>query len=144
MTGSRASPASTTEQGIEDASKIAKQILKIPEGRRRSGGARTATHALNAGKTELVVRLTALLVGENLIGFGRFLEPVFSCLVTGIPVGMICDRNLAVRALDVVLVDTTVDAKHRVVISFGHCLALLVFVDNLVINVFRGFLVRTL
>ena len=54
-----------------------------------------AAHALVA---EPVVERALLLVGEHRVGLGRFLEALFGGVVAGVLVGVILDRELAVRA----------------------------------------------
>ena len=52
---------------------------------------------------EAVVHVPLVGVGEDRVGLGRFLELVFGGLVAGIAVGMELQRQLAVRALDLLI-----------------------------------------
>ena len=59
--------------------------------------------AIQSGKAELVVRLSFLIVGENLVRFSGFLEAFFSGFVAGVSIGMILDSQPSVSSLDLVL-----------------------------------------
>ena len=52
------------------------------------------------GVAEAVVHVALVGVGEHRVRLGRFLELVLRLLVAGIAVGMVLERQLAVRALD--------------------------------------------
>ncbi len=56
--------------------------------------------AAEAGVAEAVVHVPLVGVGEDRVRLGRFLELVFGGLVAGIAVRMVLQRQLAVRALD--------------------------------------------
>ena len=56
--------------------------------------------AADAGVAEAVVQRPLLAIGEHGVGLGRFLEFLFRLPVAGVAIGMVLQRELAVRALD--------------------------------------------
>ena len=83
---------------------------------RRAGHARVA---------EAVVARALVGVAEDGIRLGRFLEPLFGGGVARIAIGMVLERQLPVRALDVLLAGRAADAQDLVVVAFAHALATL-------------------
>ena len=69
---------------------------------------------------ELVVALALFVVGQDLVGLGRLLEPLFGTGVVGIAVRVVFHGQPSVRLLDVRFVSSTVDAENLVVVTFGH------------------------
>jgi hypothetical protein len=59
--------------------------------------------AAQAGVAEAVVHVTLIRIRENRVRLRGFLEFVFRFLAAGIAVGMVLERELAVRALDLLL-----------------------------------------
>ena len=86
----------------------------------RSGTAPAADRRIDAGVPELVVRGALARIGQDLVGFLRFLEFLFRRLVVRIAIRMVLHRELAIRLLEVVVGGVAIDAEHRVVITFGH------------------------
>ena len=72
---------------------------------------------------EAVVEAALLGIGQNRIGFGRLLEPIFRGLVAGLSIGMRLHRDLPVGALQLALVGRSGDAEHVVVVAFAHAFA---------------------
>ena len=79
-----------------------------------------ARGAADAGVAEAVVEPALLRVGEDRVGLGRFLERFLGLVVAGIAVGMVLQRQLAVRALDLLFGRRALDAEDLVVVTLGH------------------------
>ena len=109
---------SSAEKRIEDAPEIAEDVVKIAvyvgEVLRPP-----AAHAIDAGESELVVRLSFLRIGDDVVGLGSFLETLLGGVVARVLVGMVADRELAVCLLYIIQRGALVDAKYFVVVPFG-------------------------
>src|ERR1044071_7143075 len=70
--------------------------------------------------TEAVVHVPLVGVGEHRIGFGALLEALLGALVSGIAVGVVLERELAVRAFDLDFGCRALDAEDFVVVAFAH------------------------
>ena len=81
----------------EDVSEPAEDVLEAGE---RVGIEASGRRAAEPGVPEAVVHVPLVRVHEHGIRLGGFLEVVFGALVPGIAVGVIFERELAVRALD--------------------------------------------
>jgi hypothetical protein len=66
---------------------------------------------------ELVVARALLRVGEDLVRLGDLLERLLGLLVAGVAVGVVLERELAVRLLDVVLGGALRQTEHVVVVA---------------------------
>jgi hypothetical protein len=64
-------------------------------------------------------------IGKHGIGLGRFLELLLRIRVAGVAVRMVPERELAVRALDLLISCAAPDAQDLVVIALAHALATL-------------------
>jgi hypothetical protein len=97
-----ATAASTEEVAeAEDVAEPAEDVLEPDEHVRvEPAGARGRA---DAGVTEAVVQAPLLRVGEDGVGLGRFLEPLFRFLAALVAVGMVLERQLAVGALDLLV-----------------------------------------
>ena len=78
---------------------------------------------LTPGVAEAVVGRPLVGVGEDRVGLGRFLELLLGVLVARIAVGMVLQRQLAVRALDLLVAGRPGDAEDLVVVALAHALA---------------------
>ncbi len=118
-----AAPATAAEEIAEPehAAENVREVAELAEDRRIEAGA--ARGGFHAGMTEAVVEAALLGIGQNRIGFGRLLEPIFRGLVAGVPIGMRLHRDLPVGALELALVGRSGDAEHFVVVAFAHALA---------------------
>ena len=83
-------------------------------------GRAEAHRRIDAGVAELIVGGALLGVGEDLVGFLRFLEFLLGALVVRIAVRMMLHRELPVRLLDVLLGSIAIDAEYRVVVALRH------------------------
>src|SRR5262245_16780824 len=113
------SPASGAEDiaKAEDVSEPAEDVLEPGE------GARIETAGCSAAETgvpEAVVHVPLVGIDEDRVGLSRFLEAFFRSRIAGIAIGMELERELAVRALDLLVGRRAGDAEHFVIISFGH------------------------
>ena len=91
--------------------KSAKIVGSKPGPRRR---------AADAGVAEAVVEAALLAIGEDRVGLGRFLELLFGLVVAGIAIGVVLQRELAVRALDLLIGRLALDAEDLVVVTLAH------------------------
>ena len=73
-----------------------------------------------AGVAEAIVQMPLVGVGEDRVRFRRLLEPVLGLFVTGIPVRVVLQSQLAVRALDFSVARGADHPEHFVVIALGH------------------------
>jgi hypothetical protein len=69
---------------------------------------------------ESIVQAAFLRIGEHRVGLGRLLERLLRLVISGIAVGMMLQRKLAVRALDLLIRGLTLDAQDLVVITLAH------------------------
>ena len=67
---------------------------------------------------ELVIPAFFIVIAENLIGFGSFLELLFRLLVPGVAVGMQFHGQLAVGLLQLIGPGLLRDTEHFVVVAF--------------------------
>ena len=74
---------------------------------------------VGAGVAELVVAGPLLAVGEDLVGLGRLLELLDGLGVAGVAVGVVLDRQLAIRRRDLLVGSVALHAQDFVVIAFG-------------------------
>ena len=108
------------------------------------------THALQTGKTELVVGLTLPLVRQYLVGFGCFFKLLLRLFVARVPIGVELDGKSPISLLDFVLGSAFFNAEDIVVISFSqtfkalpYFVRLFIFrifiVNNFVVRIFHSF-----
>src|SRR5438132_6182621 len=76
-------------------------------------------HAVEAGMAVAVIALPLLGVAEHVVGLGRLLEFQVRLRVADIAIGMILHGQLAVGALDLLVVRVARHAEHFVIVSFG-------------------------
>ena len=76
--------------------------------------------ALQTGVAIAVVRRALLRIAQNAVGFRGLLEFLLGVRVLGVAVGVVQQRELAVRALDLLVAGIPANAKNLVVISFRH------------------------
>ncbi len=81
--------------------------------------------AVHAGVSEAIVDAALVAVGQNRVGLGRLLEAFFGLVIVRIAIGMVLQRELAVRALDLLVRRLTLDAEDFVVVALGHHFSLL-------------------
>jgi hypothetical protein len=111
-----AAPALAAEH-IAKAEQVAEDVVEIVE----HGGVESAIAAGSAGNscvTEAVVARALLAIGKNRVCFAAFLEPLFGLRIVGIAIGMVLQRELAIGALDFLVVGRPADAQNFVVIAF--------------------------
>ena len=116
---SRASAATTTSatahsESIEQVAEDVEDIVDVVEAAATSTG-----RSLHALMSEAVVASTLLVVADNFVGLGRFLELVDGLLVTLIPVGVILQCQLLVGLLDLFATCVARDSQHFVIVAFG-------------------------
>src|SRR6185503_21312209 len=70
--------------------------------------------------TEAVVARAFITVAENGVGFGGFLEFLFGLLVALVAIGVVLERQPAIRALDFRVGGGAGNLEDLVVIAFAH------------------------
>ena len=110
-------PPAEAEEVAEDVGEVREDVRV--EARTLPAG------ALHAGVAEPVVARALFGVAEHGVGLGRFLEAFLGLLVAGIAIGVVLQRQLAIGALDVLLVRAPFDAEDFVVVAAAHALATL-------------------
>ena len=76
--------------------------------------------AADAGVAEAIVARALVGVAEDRVGLGRFLELLFGLLVALVAIGMELQRQLAIRALDLLIGGGPGDLEDLVVIALAH------------------------
>src|SRR6185437_10409630 len=110
-----AAGAAAAEQ-VPEAKELAEDVGKIGE----VGGIEAAAVA-DARMAEAVVLGAFLLIGEDAVGLGGFLERFFRAGIALVAVGVVLERQAAVGALDVGVAGIAGNAEHFVIITlFGH------------------------
>lgn len=66
----------------------------------------------------LIVELTLLFIGKNLVGFGCFLELFFSGLIPGVTVGVIFHGQFAVSFFNGIGIGAFFNAEHLIIVAF--------------------------
>ena len=105
----------------EDVTEPPEDVAEVGEDRRVHIGATSG--AGDPGVTELVVAPSLLFVREDSVGLGGLLEVLLRGGITGIPVWVVLQRQLAIRALDGARVGRLRHAEHLVVVTLAHALA---------------------
>jgi hypothetical protein len=113
----RSALAASTASASEDveAEEVAEDVVEIVEDGFVEAGATVGT---DTGVAEAVVGGAFVAVGEDGVGFGGFLEALFSGRVARIAVGVVLHGELAVGALDFLLAGASFYAENFVVIAF--------------------------
>ena len=114
---------SSTEEGVEYSGKVSEDVLEITKYRGEIMG--SAAHALQTGKSELVVSLTFLIVCQNLVGFCGLLELLLGVFVTGVSIWVKFYRESAVGFLDVFALSIPGNSQHLIIISLSQVYATL-------------------
>ncbi len=92
--------------------KSLKTVRRIPQS--------PARRVANAGVAEAIVARALLAVRQYGVGFAAFLEALFGLGIVGIAVRMELQRQLAIGALDLLIVGGTRDTQNFVIVTF-HC-----------------------
>src|ERR1017187_3463403 len=79
-----------------------------------------ARPAVESGVAVLIVGGALLGVAQDLVGLSQFFELLLGRFVTWILIGMIFQRELAVRLLDFLRLGAALDAQHLIAVTFGH------------------------
>ena len=69
---------------------------------------------------EAIVERALVAVGEHGIGLGRFLELLLGVVVARVAIGVVLQRQLAIRALDLLVRRLALDAEDLVVVALAH------------------------
>jgi hypothetical protein len=107
-------PAAAAEP--EDVAESPEDVFEAGE----LGGVEALGGAADAGVAESIVARTLVAVAQDRIGLGRFLELVFGRFVALIAIGMKLERQLAIRALDLLLRGGPGDLEDHVIIALAH------------------------
>ena len=79
-----------------------------------------AAGAADARMAEAIVQAPLFAIGEDRVRLGGFLERLFRLLVAWIAIGMVFQRELAIRALDLLLGRLPLDSENLVVVALRH------------------------
>ncbi len=101
----------------EDVAEAAEDVLEAREMRRVEAPPDAAG---DPGVTEAIVAGALVAVGEHRVGFGRFLELLLGRLVARVAIGMELERQLAIRALDLLIGGGTRRPEDLVVVALAH------------------------
>ena len=104
----------------EHVAQAAEDVAEVGEDRRIEAGAGLRRHA---GMAEAIVAAALVGVRENGVRLGRFLEFLFGGVVAGVAVRMVLQRQLPIRALDLLIGGVFRHAEDFVVVAFAHALA---------------------
>jgi hypothetical protein len=121
--GAARRPAAPAGKAAAEPEKVAENIREVRENVRIEAGSAGPAGSADAGMPEAIVARALVAVAEHRVGFGGFLEPIFRLFVAGISVRMVLQRQLSVRALDVLVVRGAADAQDFVVVPEAHALA---------------------
>ena len=59
-------------------------------------------------------------IAQYSVGFGSLFESLFRCVIAGIAVWMVLERQLSIGTLDLLVIGLSGDAEDLVVVAFGH------------------------
>src|SRR3954470_11443434 len=104
----------------EEVAEVAEDVLEAGE-RIRIEAARPG--AAHPGMPVTIVERALLGIGHDRVGFRRFLETLLGGVVAGIAIRVVLQRQLAIRALDLLIRGFPRDAEDLVIISLAHPLA---------------------
>src|SRR5215469_7465323 len=113
-----ASPATAAAEQIAEAEKFSEDIGEILE----SAGIKTArarTRRADTGMAKTVVERPFLGIDQDTVGFSTLLELLFGVRIVGVPVWMVLESQLAIRALDLLLAGGAGYTQHLVVIALA-------------------------
>ncbi len=111
-------PAAALSEGVAETEEVAEDVMEVVEDGGIEAAKALTRSAAYAGMAEAIVARALFGVGEDGIGLAAFLEALFGFGIIGIAVGMKLQRELAVRALDLLVAGSAGDAKDLVVIAF--------------------------
>src|SRR5262249_52971648 len=111
------------------ATTLAEEIAEQPaaedvaEGGHDVLGASEVVHprAFKAGVAVSIIALTLRLVGKDLVSLRGLLEPLLGLRVAWVLVGVVLQRKLPIRLLDVFGSGVAFDPKYFVIITFRRC-----------------------
>jgi hypothetical protein len=96
-----------------------KDVREVGEDRRVEAAGSSA-NAADAGMAEAIVETAFLAIGENRVGLGRLLELFLGLFVPRVAIRMVLQRELAVRALDLLIGRIPLDAQDFVIVTLAH------------------------
>ena len=76
--------------------------------------------AVHAGVSEAVVEAALVAIGKDRVGLGGFLEAFLGLAIVRVAIGMVLQRELAIRALDLLIGRFALDAQDFVVVPLAH------------------------
>src|SRR5262245_42689607 len=118
--------STATAASAEDVAE-AEQIAEIPEdvleARERVGIEPARADAAHARMPEAIVHRSLLGIRDDRIGLGGFLEVFLGFVIARVPIRVVFQRELPVRALDLLVAGVAADAEDLVVVALAHALA---------------------
>jgi hypothetical protein len=115
-----AASASATAKRIAEPEEFAEDVAEILEHTGIESGALRSC-AAESGVAIAIVNRSLFGVGQDRVSFADFFEPLLRVRIIRIAVGVVLQRELAVRALEFDLSDRAGDAQNLVVVSFCVC-----------------------
>ena len=115
--GTRTAASALAAEHIAKIEQVAEDVVKIGE----YGGVESTVAAWtagNSGVTKAIIAGALLAVGEDRIRFTALLEALLRPRIVRIAVGVMLQSELAVGALDLLVVGRAADAQHFVVVAF--------------------------
>ncbi len=107
-----AAPAAAKSENVAEA---AEDVLEAGELRGIE-----ALRAAHAGVSEAVVARALVAVAQDRVRLGGFLELLFGGLVALVAIRVVLERELAIRALDLLIAGGAGDLEDLVVVAFAH------------------------
>jgi hypothetical protein len=117
-----AAPASAAEQ-IAEAEGIAEPAENVFEADEGGWVETGRSLGAKAGMPEAIVGRALLRIREHRVRFGRLLEPFLGVLAALVAIGMVLERELPVRRLEIGFRGSTLDREDLVVIDLTHAWA---------------------
>ena len=118
----RAAAAPAAAEHVAEAERVAEtreDVGEVGENRRVEAGAaptRRSRRRDRSGRT--APRFSA--IGEHRVRFGRFLEALLGVAIVRVAIGVVLQRELAIRALDLLVRRLALDAQYLVVVALAH------------------------
>src|SRR4029077_16749164 len=113
----RAAGGAAAPPAAGEPEEVAEEVGKVREDVGIESGAARAARTGDAGVSKAIVARAFFGIAEHGVRLGGFLEPLFGRAIARIAIGMVFQREFAVRALDVLLARAFRDAENLVVIA---------------------------
>ena len=117
----RTAAASPSAEDVAESERVAESGKDVGEiGKDRRIESRAA--AIHAGVPEPVVEASLVAIGKDRVGLGGFLEPFLGLAIVRVAIGVVLQRELAIRAFDLLVGCFALDAQHFVIVPLAHAI----------------------